>query len=111
MSALRKILSTRLISNVPVMSQVRFAGGLGEPGSGAGKGGGSGGSIREAGGSMGKREAAFEDEYFYKQQKEQLKKLKSDLADEIGFHEEQIKRHQEAIARHKQRVNDLDKDK
>lgn len=49
------------------LSQVRFAGGLGEPGSGAGKGGGSGGSIREAGGSMGKREAAFEEEYFYKQ--------------------------------------------
>lgn len=91
--------------------QVRFAGGLGEPGSGAGKGGGSGGSIRDAGGSMGKREAAFEEEYFYKQQKEQLKKLKSDLNDEIGFHEEQIKRHQEAIARHKQRVVDLDKDK
>lgn len=48
-------------------SQVRFVGGLGEPGSGAGKGGGSGGSIRDAGGSMGKREAALEEEYFYKQ--------------------------------------------
>lgn len=47
----------------------------------------------------------------FPQQKEQLKKLKADLADEIGFHEEQIKRHQEAISRHKQRVSDLDKDK
>ncbi|KAF8565306.1 hypothetical protein P879_11090 [Paragonimus westermani] len=35
-----------------------------EPGAGAGKGGGAGGSIREAGGSMGKRAAALEDEYF-----------------------------------------------
>lgn len=38
----------------------------GEPGSGAGKGGGAGGSIREAGGAFGKMEAAREDEYFYK---------------------------------------------
>ncbi|VDP96065.1 unnamed protein product [Trichobilharzia regenti] len=28
------------------------------------KGGGAGGSIREAGGSLGKREATLEDEYF-----------------------------------------------
>lgn len=35
-------------------------------GSGAGKGGGGGGSIREAGGEFGKREAALEEEYFYK---------------------------------------------
>lgn len=45
----------------------------------------------------------------YLQQQEQLSKLKSDLKDEISFHEEQIKRHQEAIARHKTRVNELDK--
>lgn len=38
----------------------------GEPGSGAGKGGGAGGAIREAGGAFGKMEAAREDEYFYK---------------------------------------------
>lgn len=37
----------------------------GQPGSGAGKGGGSGGSIRDAGGSFGKMEAAHEDQYFY----------------------------------------------
>lgn len=37
----------------------------GERGSGAGKGGGTGGTIRDAGGSFGKMEAAHEDQYFY----------------------------------------------
>lgn len=37
-----------------------------ELGSGAGKGGGAGGPIREAGGSFGKREAAQEEQYFRK---------------------------------------------
>ena len=41
-------------------------------GDGAGRGGGSGGSVRDAGGAFGKMEAAREDEYFYKKQKEQL---------------------------------------
>ncbi|XP_037715660.1 ATPase inhibitor A, mitochondrial [Drosophila subpulchrella] len=50
---------------------------IGELGSGAGKGGGGGGSIREAGGSFGKMEAAREEEFFHKQQKEQLKNLKA----------------------------------
>lgn len=36
----------------------------GEPGSGAGQGGGTGGTIRDAGGSFGKREAAQEEQYF-----------------------------------------------
>lgn len=39
----------------------------GELGSGAGKGGGAGGSIREAGGAVGRLGAAHEEEYFYKQ--------------------------------------------
>jgi hypothetical protein len=82
---------------------------LGDLGSGAGKGGGGGGSIREAGGAFGKSEAAKEEEYFYRKQREQLTKLKDDLKDEISFHEEQIKRHQDAINRHKQRVTDIDK--
>nr|XP_029708107.1 ATPase inhibitor mai-2, mitochondrial-like [Aedes albopictus] len=49
---------------------------VGDLGAGAGKGGGGGGTIREAGGSFGKMEAAHEEEYFYKQQREQLQKLK-----------------------------------
>ncbi|XP_058459290.1 ATPase inhibitor mai-1, mitochondrial-like [Malaya genurostris] len=50
---------------------------VGDLGAGVGKGGGGGGSIREAGGSFGKMEAAHEEEYFYKQQREQLQKLKT----------------------------------
>lgn len=38
----------------------------GEAGSGAGVGGGSGGAIRDAGGSFGKREVALEEQYFRK---------------------------------------------
>merc|ERR1711872_312185 len=49
----------------------------GVPGSGAGRGGGGGGSIREAGGSFGKRQAAQEDQFFHNQQKEQLEKIKN----------------------------------
>lgn len=40
--------------------------GKGEPGDGAGRGGGSGGTIRDAGGAFGKREAAQEEQYFRK---------------------------------------------
>lgn len=40
--------------------------GKGEPGDGAGVGGGSGGTIRDAGGAFGKREAAQEEQYFRK---------------------------------------------
>ncbi|EEB20466.1 ATPase inhibitor, putative [Pediculus humanus corporis] len=91
------------------MSFIRSSSSLGEPGSGAGKGGGGGGTIREAGGSFGKREAALEDEYFYRQQKEQLAKLKDSISDEISFHQEQIARHQEAIERNRKRVEELSK--
>lgn len=60
---------------------------VGDLGAGAGKGGGGGGSIREAGGSFGKMEAAHEEEYFYKQQREQLAKLqksKTETGEESG---------------------------
>ena len=36
----------------------------GDPGSGAGRGGGTGGSIRDAGGAFGKMEYAKEEQYF-----------------------------------------------
>lgn len=42
---------------------------LGELGRGAGRGGGAGGSIREAGGAFGIAEAAREEEYFYEKVK------------------------------------------
>ncbi|CAL1679783.1 unnamed protein product [Lasius platythorax] len=96
---------TTFSRNISALSQVRMAG---QPGSGAGKGGGSGGSIRDAGGSFGKMEAAHEDQYFYNLQKAQIQKMRESLHDEISFHEEQIKRHEEAINRHKKRISDMD---
>ncbi|CAH8867289.1 unnamed protein product [Trichobilharzia szidati] len=50
-----------------------------EPGCGAGKGGGAGGSIREAGGSLGKREATLEDEYFRRLDQQKIEALKEKL--------------------------------
>lgn len=68
-----------------------------EIGSGAGKGGGSGGSVREAGGSLGKKGAAQEEMYFSKQNKEMKDKLKKHLEDEIKTHEEAIKASKELM--------------
>uniref|UniRef100_A0A915JXT0 ATPase inhibitor, mitochondrial n=1 Tax=Romanomermis culicivorax TaxID=13658 RepID=A0A915JXT0_ROMCU len=90
---------------------VAFYGGqTGELGSGAGKGGGSGGSVRDAGGAFGKMEVAREEEYFRRLQKEQLKTLRLQLDNEVAFHEEHIRHHQEAIARHKRRMDNLQKE-
>ncbi|XP_018784725.1 PREDICTED: ATPase inhibitor A, mitochondrial [Bactrocera latifrons] len=82
---------------------------LGDLGSGAGKGGGGGGSIREAGGAFGKMEAAREEEYFYKKQKEQLERLKNDQIHQAEFHAQQIKEHEEAIQRHKAFLENIKK--
>merc|ERR1711963_207717 len=79
-------------------------------GDGAGKGGGSGGSIRDAGGSFGKMEAAQEEQYFRKLQSEQLKNMKHMLEDEVSHHEAQIRQHQEAIAHHKKKIDRLHKE-
>ena len=76
-------------------------------GEGAGHGGGSGGSIRDAGGAFGKREAAMEEKYFRAKQEEQLKSLKEHMHNEIEIHEQSIKTHMEAIERHKQRLHKL----
>ncbi|KAF6213944.1 hypothetical protein GE061_011672 [Apolygus lucorum] len=102
--------SVNFMKRICSAQNARFMSQLGDLGSGAGKGGGGGGSIRSAGGSFGKMEAAQEEEYFYKQQKQQLEKLKGALNDEISFHEEQIKRHQEAINRTKNQIGSLHKE-
>ena len=47
-----------------------------EQGSGVGKGGGSGGSVRSSGGSFGKKEAAEENVYFRKKDSEALHDIK-----------------------------------
>ncbi|GMS79906.1 hypothetical protein PENTCL1PPCAC_2081, partial [Pristionchus entomophagus] len=98
--------ASRIASRV----SVRMVGGLGEPGSGAGKAGGSGGSIRDAGGAFGKMEAAREDEYFYKLQKAQLKGLKDQIKREIEHHEGQMKNHKEVLERHQKRIAELEKE-
>ena len=65
----------------------------GEAGSGSGFGGGAGGSIREAGGKFGEREAAFENAYFRKLEAEQLEALRKRHDEEIKHHEQEIQRH------------------
>lgn len=47
-----------------------------EPGSGAGKGGGAGGSVREAGGGLGKYGAANEEQFFHNKSKDEIEQLK-----------------------------------
>ncbi|XP_062606658.1 ATPase inhibitor mai-2, mitochondrial-like isoform X1 [Saccostrea cucullata] len=76
-------------------------------GGGAGKGGGTGGTIREAGGTFGKIEAAREEEYIRRLNAQQLKALKDHLDEEVNHHERIIKEHQEAIKRHKQKISEL----
>ncbi|KAM3183738.1 hypothetical protein ACTXT7_009775 [Hymenolepis weldensis] len=71
-------------------------------------GGGKGGAVRDAGGSIGKREAALEEEYFHRKNMEQLKELKKHLKDEVKFHEEQIERHKEALRRSLKELDEID---
>ncbi|VDO28918.1 unnamed protein product [Haemonchus placei] len=77
-------------------------------GDGVGKGGGTGGSIRDAGGAFGKMEAAREDEYFYKMQKQQLEELKAQLQQEIEHHEKEVENHKAVLERHRRRVQELE---
>ncbi|XP_002736767.1 uncharacterized protein LOC100374535 [Saccoglossus kowalevskii] len=96
-----------LSRNLAVFSQTRVMS-TGELGSGVGKGGGGGGSIRESGGSFGKREAAKEEEYFRKLQAQQLKSLRKQHDEEIDFHEAAIRRHKDAISRHKKKMHQIE---
>merc|ERR1711893_134933 len=77
-------------------------------GSGVGHGGGGGGSIREAGGSFGKMEAAREEQYFRQKQAEQLAKMKDHHEEEIETHRKHIEMHKEAIKRHEQKMKNLE---
>ncbi|KAA3676821.1 ATPase inhibitor, mitochondrial [Paragonimus westermani] len=56
-------------------------------------GGGSGGTIRDAGGAFGKREARNEEEYFHRKQKEQLAALRKHLEEEVQYRKDEIVRH------------------
>ncbi|VBB34548.1 unnamed protein product [Acanthocheilonema viteae] len=82
----------------------------GDLGSGSGKGGGTGGSIRDAGGAFGKRQAAREEEYFKNLEKEQLKSLRmqyknlrKEMEREIEEHESHAREHNEAAERLRRR--------
>ncbi|XP_022311748.2 ATPase inhibitor mai-1, mitochondrial-like isoform X2 [Crassostrea virginica] len=77
-------------------------------GGGSGKGGGSGGSIREAGGTFGKIEAAREEEFIRRLQKQQLQELRRHLDVEISILQKEVRSHQEAIKRHKQKIAELE---
>ncbi|CAB3409179.1 unnamed protein product [Caenorhabditis bovis] len=82
-----------------------MSGGVGD---GVGRGGGTGGSIRDAGGVFGKMEAAREDEYFYKKQKEQLQQLRAHIAQEVEHHKNQLDNHRKVIERHQKRLSELE---
>ncbi|CAH2050005.1 unnamed protein product, partial [Iphiclides podalirius] len=103
---LKHILWVKKIETGPAITTLRMY--SGEPGSGAGKGGGTGGAIRDAGGSFGKMQAAREDEYFYKKQKEQIASMKGMIDQEVAFHKDQIKRHEDAIRRHLEQKDKLE---
>ncbi|KAK2166241.1 hypothetical protein LSH36_40g03110 [Paralvinella palmiformis] len=105
-------MALRLSRAVPIWRNicsvsVRAMSQTGQWGEGAGKGGGSGGAVRDAGGTFGKKQAAQEEQYFKKLQAEQLKKLKESVHDEIKYHKDQIEDHEEAIERHQKKLKDL----
>merc|ERR1711964_375674 len=91
--AFRIEMASRRVNSLVRLAGYRYM--SSEPGSGAGKGGGSGGSIRDAGGTFGKIEAAREEEFIRKLQKKQLEMMKKSVNDDVAFHESQIKMHQE----------------
>jgi len=98
-----------MASRIPLtlrLAGVRFMS-SGEFGSGAGKGGGSGGSVRDAGGAFGKMEAANEEMYFKKLQALQLKRMKEHLEEEVEHHSKAIREHEESIERHKKKIKKL----
>ncbi|XP_025090869.1 ATPase inhibitor mai-2, mitochondrial-like isoform X1 [Pomacea canaliculata] len=98
------------LPNVLRLVGIRCMSGMGEWGSGAGKGGGTGGSVRDAGGAFGKMEAAHEELYFKKLERDQLAKLRRHLEEEVEYHEDQIEEHKEAIERHKRKIQVLQRD-
>lgn len=100
--------TARILQPLRLAYTVRCMSG-GERGSGVGKGGGSGGAVRDAGGAFGKRQAAKEEEYFRNLNKSQLDALKNSFEDEIEYHKDEIEDHQEAIERHKRKLEELKK--
>lgn len=65
--------------SLPQMRYKSYSNPTGIPGSGAGRGGGAGGSVRESGGGLGQFGAAQEEQFFFNKQREQLKALKKKI--------------------------------
>jgi septin family protein len=76
-------------------------------GTGVGKGGGSGGSVRESGGAFGVREAVMEEQYFRRLTEQQLEHLHDHYVDEIQYLQKQLKEQQDAIDAKKKRLREL----
>ncbi|XP_022083449.1 ATPase inhibitor A, mitochondrial-like [Acanthaster planci] len=108
--SLMRVSAIRLFRPIAAVCQVQrgYSNDHGVMGSGSGKGGGTGGSIRDAGGAFGKMEAAHEEQYFRQLQAEQLKALKKHHDEEIEAHEREINRHAEEIKRLKKRRREID---
>ncbi|KAK8736525.1 hypothetical protein OTU49_005053 [Cherax quadricarinatus] len=102
--ALTPTLSSRL--RYPLVLCVRSMS-TGDAGSGVGAGGGTGGTIRDAGGAFGKREVALEEQFFRKLEHQQLEKMRAGLEEEVQFHNEQVDAHKDAIKRHYRILDDL----
>ncbi|XP_072373626.1 ATPase inhibitor, mitochondrial-like [Scyliorhinus torazame] len=66
-----------------------------------------GGSIREARGAFGRRQAAIEEKYFKEKESEQIENLRKHHQEEINHHEQDIHRLQSEIKRHKTQIKKL----
>jgi len=99
--------AVRILQPIRLVYSARYM--SGEKGSGVGKGGGTGGAVRDAGGAFGKRQAGKEEEYFYNLNKSQLNALQRSFEDEISYHKKEIEDHQESIQRHKHKLDELKK--
>ncbi|XP_038661249.1 ATPase inhibitor, mitochondrial-like [Scyliorhinus canicula] len=71
---------------------------------------GGGGSIREAGGAFGRRQAAIEEKYFREKESEQIENLRKHHQEEINHHEQDIQLLQSEIKRRKTQIKKLKPD-
>jgi septal ring factor EnvC (AmiA/AmiB activator) len=66
--------------------------------------------LKFIGGAFGKMEAAREEEYFYKKQKDQLEKMKSDLEKDVARIEAEKQQLEEKLAKQKRSIEELEKE-
>uniref|UniRef100_A0A914CLB0 ATPase inhibitor, mitochondrial n=1 Tax=Acrobeloides nanus TaxID=290746 RepID=A0A914CLB0_9BILA len=113
-------MALRLSTKQIMKNSYAFISSLGELGAGSGSGGGTGGSIRDAGGIFGRMEAAREEQYFRNLSNEQLQAMKRDneqlqamkreldsLRDANEYHEQEMEWHAWVIENNKKRLAEL----